>query len=469
MGLLNIAVFLIALVPSSLCYKLERNQGTNEKDPVIEYLRLDPTAHHELVSLEITELRKQQEEDESLPAGKRVHIRAFGSDVDLWLHPKDSILVTENTPIYVSRYSEYLPGNADIVEWPGIMKSLGQIYEDADRLASFVICTDSYGRTTVNGRIESMNLVVRSLPERVVSEYVEQRRPANASTHQFPDATYHVVYRTSGILEKAYPMTGLNARRVEKRTNERPGVPKVIYPKILLVIDHSMYKLYKNDVNELLEYILTLANGIDLKYRSLESPSFRFHIAGILLAVEPEALPYISTVKLGEGAFNSTIAMKTARSFFYSIRESIPLATYDIALTLTRLKFGSPDNGDNVLGKAWVGVTCKDTEGNKALDAVAICLDDGTFSGIHVAAHELGHTFGLWHDAQQSDECSFRNGFLMAFTPYYTKNSSTFSNCSLNDFQRKIEYVLSSRVELGFGSMILSLPRPGVAMFFIRD
>lgn len=49
--------------------------------------------------------------------------------------------------------------------------------------------------------------------------------------------------------------------------------------------------------------------------------------------------------------------------------------------------------------------------------------------------------FGLWHDAMQGDDCSYRHGFLMAFTPWYTTNSSSFSKCSLNDFQKEIEYV----------------------------
>lgn len=101
----------------------------------------------------------------------------------------------------------------------------------------------------------------------MVHEYVEQRRSSNQSADQIVDPMYHVVYRTSGKLEKEYPLTGkflcswidkkkFNFRRKKKKKirflalnktlvemrGESSGVPYVIYPKLLLVVDYSMYK-----------------------------------------------------------------------------------------------------------------------------------------------------------------------------------------------------------------------------------
>lgn len=71
---------------------------------------------------------------------------------------------------------------------------------------------------------------------------------------------------------------------LKNSTRLKRSVPDTVYPEILVIIDHNMYKLFNKDVYRLIPYLLAFWNGVDLKYRNLENPKYRLNIAGIVIA-----------------------------------------------------------------------------------------------------------------------------------------------------------------------------------------
>lgn len=67
-------------------------------------------------------------------------------------------------------------------------------------------------------------------------------------------------------------------------TKTKRSVPDTLYPEILVIIDHSLYKLFQKNIYKMVSYLLAFWNGVDMKYRSLMNPKYRLNIAGIILA-----------------------------------------------------------------------------------------------------------------------------------------------------------------------------------------
>ena len=65
---------------------------------------------YEIVTIQLSDRLHKR----ALPSGSRLHMRAFGEDVNLWLHPGDSILAGVDTPVY---YAKRLLSNTERVTY----------------------------------------------------------------------------------------------------------------------------------------------------------------------------------------------------------------------------------------------------------------------------------------------------------------------------------------------------------------
>lgn len=60
---------------------------------------------YEVVQLHVRERLHRRD----VSAGRHIHTKAFGEDINLWMHPTDSILAGRHTPIYYAKQSSSKP------------------------------------------------------------------------------------------------------------------------------------------------------------------------------------------------------------------------------------------------------------------------------------------------------------------------------------------------------------------------
>uniref|UniRef100_A0A0K0DF07 Peptidase M12B domain-containing protein n=1 Tax=Angiostrongylus cantonensis TaxID=6313 RepID=A0A0K0DF07_ANGCA len=105
----------------------------------------------------------------------------------------------------------------------------------------------------------------------------------------------------------------------------------------------------------------------------------------------------------------------------------------------------SPQGDSSTQGLAYVGNICQRG------DSSSVVEDVGAGATAIVAAHELGHSLGAFHDGSpQSEECSSLENFLMAATMSGTENFELFthsrmmSQCSVRSIESKLKSPLTS-------------------------
>ncbi|KAK0079803.1 hypothetical protein PV326_008521, partial [Microctonus aethiopoides] len=215
-----------------------------------------------------------------------------------------------------------------------------------------------------------------------------------------------------------------------KRSND-----DIIYPEILVIVDYDTFQLHGENVYNLLKYLNGFWNGVDLDYRSLESPKFRLNIAAILIDESNIGLSYISSNKLNSGQLDVDTALSSSTSWLYeNLKLIIDRNQYDAAVTMTSLRLCYKyANGPCPLGRnglAQISGACHMDDYFRMTMRTAIVYDVGAFNGIHTAAHELGHLFGAIHDNESPIyQCNSITGTVMHSQGPMSENGD-WSQCS---------------------------------------
>ncbi len=157
-----------------------------------------------------------------------------------------------------------------------------------------------------------------------------------------------------------------------------------------------------------------------------------------------DATPYLERNRVGRDAIDSASALTDMGKYLFLERR---LPVYDIAVAITKLdmcrrKSRVGDCNRGTAGFAYVGGACVVNKRLEKVNSVAIVEDTGGFSGIIVAAHELGHLLGAVHDGSPppsylggpgARKCRWEDGFIMSDLRH-TSKGFRWSVCTVRQF-----------------------------------
>ncbi|XP_059485648.1 A disintegrin and metalloproteinase with thrombospondin motifs like isoform X3 [Neocloeon triangulifer] len=233
-------------------------------------------------------------------------------------------------------------------------------------------------------------------------------------------------------------------RRDLSNRRDKREAPYVIYPEILVIVDYDGYRLHGGDNVQVKRYFVSFWNGVDLRYKLLKGPKVRISIAGIIISRGRDATPYLERNRVGRDAIDSAAALTDMGKYLFRERR---LPVYDIAVAITKLdmcrrQYANDNCNRGTAGFAYVGGACVVNKRLEKVNSVAIIEDTGGFSGIIVAAHEVGHLLGAVHDGSPppsylggpgAEKCRWEDGFIMSDLRH-TEKGFRWSSCSVASF-----------------------------------
>ncbi|XP_015126791.1 venom metalloproteinase 3 isoform X2 [Diachasma alloeum] len=418
-------------------------QRIHEQMTPSERMQAFKTMGDDVVDYEITSIHWPRVEKRSADGSTGIYLRAFGSDIELWLQPTEGILVGYDTPVYLLKSGDSGP---DLTEYSDVMEKL-QAYEDLKKSAALVVRQRDDNSRAMIGTIASENLVITPIPERLVEEVKRQRRSVDdIPESEQDDHHYHIVYKKAppAVDQKYSELLMASVDYPKLSATKTPERPDIVYPELLIVVTHDLYKKLGKDFWYATAYIVAFWNSVDLKYRYFENPKFRLNIAGIVLTEDDEVLDYMTANEYSENVTKGSEAVRASGPYWYARKEDIPLDAYDVIVTMTSRELCSFYAGEKkcdsgTLGVALVGGACHRNDYYQEQFNVAIITDSAAFDGIHTATHELGHSFGALHDGINHKDCPSQDGHIMAGSRRVTENSAEWSKCSVNDIQEFLD------------------------------
>ncbi|XP_014232746.1 A disintegrin and metalloproteinase with thrombospondin motifs 6-like isoform X1 [Trichogramma pretiosum] len=473
----------IGKMPGSLCILLcialaavDSSSAIHHHMTPEEVLSVFHTDHNSIPDYQVIPLLHKRGENETTAT---LHMKVFNETFSLALNKNDRLWKGDHVPVWtLDDDGKEIINETDLrFERVADGEHIGHAYQDEDNMAAVLLYRDSKGRLLVDGSIGE-DLVIRPIPARVLKDVVSKMdhlqstrlvpkvsRDRRSVDYELTD--HHVVYKRSASheddmysdfaymepdrLNKRYrrkrSIDDLDARvkrSLELHTREKREAPYVIYPEILCIVDYDGYRMHGGDNPNVKRYFVSFWNGVDLRYKLLKGPKIRISIAGIIISRAKNATPYLERNRVGRDAIDSAAALTDMGKYLYRERR---LPVYDIAVAVTKLDMCRRQYANEVCnrgtaGFAYVGGACVVNKRLEKVNSVAIIEDTGGFSGIIVAAHEVGHLLGAVHDGSPppsylggpgAQKCRWEDGYIMSDLRH-TEKGFRWSSCSVQSF-----------------------------------
>ncbi|KAG8034488.1 hypothetical protein G9C98_007564, partial [Cotesia typhae] len=121
------------------------------------------------------------------------------------------------------------------------------------------------------------NSYIRPVPSEMINQVRRYRRALNDTDH-LDNKIYHIIQKIpESELKKELPLKIIKSR-------SRRSYPTVLYPEVLIIIDYSLNRKFEGNMKEILVYLLSYWNGVDMRFRGIENPKIRLNIAGFMFA-----------------------------------------------------------------------------------------------------------------------------------------------------------------------------------------
>ncbi|KYB26314.1 A disintegrin and metalloproteinase with thrombospondin motifs 16-like Protein [Tribolium castaneum] len=396
-------------------------------------------------------------------------LKVFGKHLNLTLIPNRGLYKKNKLKIWTVEPNATAQHGVEYVELPETDEDIGDIYQDEENQAA-ILLRNHNDTVIVEGSIGA-DLVIRPIPPRLLDA---KDKPTHDDDEMFLDADgelssevaidtglpikrkkqkiqghRHIVYKRNGNHEDTMSDYALMepdhlAKRHKRSTSRKKReAPYTIYPEILVIVDYDGYRLHGGDNLQIKRYFVSFWNGVDMRYKLLKGPKIRISIAGIIISRGRDATPYLERNRVGRDAIDSAAALTDMGKYLFRERR---LPVYDIAVAITkydmcrRRKGGRCTKG--TAGFAYVGGACVVNKRLEKVNSVAIIEDTGGFSGIIVAAHEVGHLLGAVHDGSPppsylggpgAEKCQWTDGYIMSDLRH-TERGFRWSPCSVSSF-----------------------------------
>ncbi|XP_076359005.1 A disintegrin and metalloproteinase with thrombospondin motifs like [Tachypleus tridentatus] len=221
-------------------------------------------------------------------------------------------------------------------------------------------------------------------------------------------------------------------------SSEPNGIPEVLHPEVLVIMDYAHWKGLENvSVTAMTRYITVFWNVVNLRYSELIKPQVKLYLSGLIINKSSRLQPYIEDHRIKHGLVDGKNVLESINKYAakWSSRE------YDLGILLTGEDLSKNDGSQDswkLAGISFIGGACRQKL------RIGVAEDEpGTYSGVKVAAHEMGHLFGVVHDGEETlnfngspgaSSCPASDGYLMS-PVIGGRNDYKWSTCSIKQLR----------------------------------